>query len=253
MFHLSYHDYCNDQYGNAQGSGLRAVKAATAQNPGKGGGFGRGESWGLDCALAAYCLGTPAWRTAKRPWFDSVIEMLSEMQGPCNGFIQAQVTSKAVNGKYRARQQIEQSITENMLQGLRESVYRGVDPGHAAMTRDVEVNSLYAFLSGMAWAPGAGPWRYTGVGPQDIHRPTWCSRSEMPGDAVTNGDYETFQDWSSFAYGFELTGDPIFLDRAFAQFGSTGELLQRLRNDGTNNIENRSPLIALMEYRNGEL
>jgi hypothetical protein len=140
-----------------------------------------------------------------------------------------------------------------MLQGLRASVFRGVDPGYADMTRDVLVESLYAFLSDMAWAPGVGPWRYAAVGPKDIARPVWCSRSQMPGDAVTNGDCDTYQDWSSFAYGFELTGDPIFLERALVQFPGATQLLARMRNEGTANIENRAPLLALLQYRNGEL
>ena len=42
----------------------------------------------------------------------------------CSGFIQSNVTPKNFDGKYRTRQQIEQSITENMLQGLRETVLR---------------------------------------------------------------------------------------------------------------------------------
>ncbi len=193
----------------------------------------------------------PAWRAAKKPWMEAIIEMLLTSQGTCNGFLQAQVSSKAVEGKYRARQQIEQSITENALVGLRESVFRGIDPGHSDMTRDVLVESLYGFISDMAFLPGAGPWRYTGVGPKDVSLPIWCSRAQMPADAVTTGDIETFQDWSSFAYGFELTGDPIFLDKALEQFPGTLDLYQRLRNDGTNNIENRSPLLALLQRRAG--
>lgn len=253
MFHLSYHTYRNDQYGGFIGSGLLSQRAVANANPGKGGPFGRGEAWGLDCATAAYSLSKPAWRAAKKPWMEAIIEMLLTSQGTCNGFLQAQVSSKAVDGKYRARQQIEQSITENALVGLRESVFRGIDPGHSDMTRDVLVESLYGFISDMAFLPGAGPWRYTGVGPKDVSLPIWCSRAQMPADAVTTGDIETFQDWSSFAYGFELTGDPIFLDKALEQFPGTLDLYQRLRNDGTNNIENRSPLLALLQRRAGIL
>jgi hypothetical protein len=252
MYHLSYHDHYNDQFGGLHGTGLRATKNLVAANPGKGGPFGRGESWGIDCAVAAYNLQPPAWRAAKRPWFAGIAAMLAEMQGVCNGFLQAQVSAKAVGGKYRARQQIEQSITEHMLQGLRASVFRGADPGSSDLTRDVLVDSLYAFLSGMAWSPGNGPWRYTAVGPKDVNLPIWCSRGQMPADAVTTGDYDTFQDWSSFAYGFELTGDPIFLERALVQTGGT-DLLTRLRNERTNNLENRSALLALLQYHNGEL
>ena len=251
MFHLSFHIYRNDQFGGFIGSGLLSQRALANEHPGKGGPFGRGEAWGLDCAVAAYSLGNPTWRASKKPWMQDIISMLLTSQGTCNGFLQAQVSNKAVEGKYRARQQIEQSITENALQGLRESVFRGVDAGFAAMTRDVLVNSLYGFISDMAFLPGAGPWRYTGVGPKDVNLPIWCSHAQMPSDAVTVGDIETFQDWSSFAYGFEITGDPIFLDKALEQSPGSTDLLLRLRNGGTNNIENVSALLALMQHRAG--
>ncbi len=75
----------------------------------------------------------------------------------------------------------------------------------------------------------------------------------MPADAVTVGDIETFQAWSSFAYCFELNGAPIFLDKALEQFPGTTDLYQRLRNAGIDNIENRSPLLALLQRRAGVL
>ncbi|NOT29921.1 MAG: hypothetical protein HOP15_05665 [Planctomycetes bacterium] len=253
MFHLSYHTWRNDVYGGFMGSGLLCHRAVANANPGKGGPFGRGEAWGLDCAVAAYSLADPGWRAVKKPWLEDIVEMLLTSQGACNGFLQAIVSNKAVEGRYRARQQIEQSITENALQGLRESVFKGADPGYSAMTRDVLVDSLYGFISEMAWAPGAGPYRYTGIGPLDISQPVWCSRAQMPSDALTTGDIETFQDWSSFAYGFEITGDPIFLERALTQFFNGTDLLLHLRNEGTNNIENRSALLALMQHESGLL
>jgi hypothetical protein len=253
MFHLTYHSYRNDQYGGTASGGLRSQQLFVAVNPGKGSFFGRGEAWGVDAAVAAYSLGTFAWRGAKYDWLTQITQMLLDQQGTCNGFLQAQVSNKAVNGLYRARQQIEQSITENTLQGLRESVFKGFDAGHSDMTRDVLIESLYAFVGDMAWSPGHGPWRYTGIGPRDVALPIWCSRSQMPSNAVTTDDYETFQDWSSFAYGFELTGDPLFLDRALVQFFGSTNLYQSLRNSGTDNLENRSPLLALMQRRNGDL
>lgn len=252
MFNLSFHSFRNDQYGGSASSGLRSQQLFVNANPGKGSFFGRGEAWGLDTAAAAHSLGTPAWRAAKRPWFAEIIEMLAQQQGVCNGFLQAQVSNKALDGKYRARQQIEQSITENALQALRECVFRGADPGHADVTADVLTESLYGFISGMAWSAGNGPWRYSGIGPKEIAPPIWCSFSEMPSDAVTTGDYETYQDWSSFAYGYELTGDPIFLERALEQLFGTADLYTRLRNEGVNNIENRSALLALVQHLNGD-
>jgi len=253
LVHLSYHDLRNSAAGNFFEGGMFASRAFVNANPGKGFPYGRGEAWGLDCMLAAYAVGDTTWRTNKFPWFASVSELLLDGQGTCSGFIQAYVSDKAVNGLYRARQQIEQSITESSLQGLRETVFRRVHAGYDAMTRDVLLNSLYAFIGEMAWFPGQpGPWRYTGIGPLNIAQPIWCVRGQMPGNAFTAGDIEAFQDWSSFAWGYEITGDPIFLERATTQIG-VPNLMNRLLNEGTQNLENRAALIALLQHQNGLL
>jgi hypothetical protein len=255
-FHLSFHELFNNANGGLQSSGMRRMQAYVAQHPGKGFPFGRGEGWGIDCATAAYSLAGRAPRERMLPWFRSVARLLSEGQASCSGFIQALVSNKAVNGKYQARQAIEQSITEHALGGLHESVFREADPGYASMVRDVLEDSLYAFISEMSWFPGEfGPWRYTGVGPLDPDLPVWCMRSEMPSDAWTAGDIETYQDWSSLAYGFELTGDNVFLRFARIQIGGVDfeDLVARMQASGTNNLGNRTALLALLQRMTGVL
>lgn len=256
MFNLSYHENANSSNGGSQGSGMRSALRYVSTHKGKGAPYGRGEAWGLDCATAAYSLGTPEWRASKRRWLELHAELVSDGQAACSGFIQAFLSQKAVDGKYQARQQIEQSITENALVGLLESVFRGVDPAHAGMLRATLEGSLRAFISEMAWFPGEfGPWRYTGVGPANPDLPVWCSRAQMPNDAWTAGDIEAYQDWSSFAYGYELTGDPVFLEFARTQRGAPTlpDLVALLRGDGTNNLVNRAALLALLQRLTGEL
>ena len=253
-FHLSFHPYCNNEFGNAQSSGLRAMLEYVHSHPGKGFPFGRGEAWGLDCAVAAYDFADLDWRQRKRPWFARIAEMLSDGQAACSGFIQAFYSDKAVGGRYLARQVIEQSITEHVLVGLHESVFASADPVHALLLRDVIQKSLYAFIGEMSWFPGQfGPWRYTGVGPLDPEQAPWCSRAEMPPDAWTDGDVETFQDWCSFAYGYELTEDPEFLRFAEIQMGvhNYSQLVKRLHQDGTTNLENRAALLSLVQRLEG--
>lgn len=245
-FHLSYHEHFSGYPGSVQGSSLRAQQDYVAAHPGQGLPFGRGEAWGLDCAVAAYALGDPEFRARKLPWLTSIAELVAAGQGACNGFIQAFVSNKAVDGKYQARQAIEQSITEHALVGLHESVFRGAHPNEATLLRGVIERSLQAFISEMSWFPGErGPWRYTGVAPLDPDLPIWCARADMPADAWTAGDIETYQDWSSFGYGYRLTGDPLFL--RFARFQTGGEnfedLVERLYAAGTDNLENKAALL----------
>jgi hypothetical protein len=255
-FHLSFHSNANNSFGSAQGSGLLSLMRSVRSVPGKGFQYGRGESWGMDCATSVYSMADDSWRARKLPWFKQVAQLVLEGQASCSGFIQAAVSQKALDGKYHARQMIEQSITENALVGLHESVFRDSHPGFAAMVRDILEGSLRAFVSPMAWFPGeSGPWRYTAVGPLNRGQPVWCSRVEMPNDGWTAGDRETYQDWSSFAYGYELTRDPKFIDYAIIQIGATSQadLLARLKHNGTNNIQNKAALLTLMQREFGEL
>jgi len=255
-FHLTYHPYRSNAFGGIPSSGMLRNLEYVAQFPGKGFPFGRGEAWGLDCVEAAYSSADDAWRERKFPWLAQLTELLLDGQASCSGFIQAFVSDKAVDGLYQARQVIEQSITEHALVGLHESVFRRRDPAHAAMLRDILSHSLYAFIGEMSWFPGEfGPWRYTGVGPLDPHLPMWCSRAEMPVGAWTEGDIEAFQDWSSFGYGYALTGDTIFLRFARFQIGAPdfSELVRRLQADGTENLENRAALLAWVQRVDGRL
>ncbi|HEX6883409.1 MAG TPA: hypothetical protein VF530_08505 [Planctomycetota bacterium] len=255
-FHLTFHPHYNGPFGSVQQSGMLAKQQYVAAYPNQGFPYGRGEAWGLDCVLAAYSTGELAWRERKLPWILQQAELLSTGQAACSGFVQAYVSNKAVNGLYQARQMIEQSITENTLVGLYESVLNQAQPAHAAMALDVLRASLRAFISEMAWFPGeSGPWRYTGVGPLDPSLPPWCSRTEMPADAWTVGDRETFQDWSSFAYGYLLTGDSAFLRKAQVQIGAPdfAGLAARLDSAGQANLENLAALMALVQRLQGRL
>lgn len=255
-FHFTYHPYYNGPFGTAQETGLLTKLQYVAANPGQGFPYGRGEAWGLDCVLGAYATAEPGWRERKLPWILQQAELISAGQASCSGFVQAFVSNKAVDGKYRARQMIEQSITENTLVGLFETVLRQAHPAQGAMVLDVLDGSLRAFIGEMAWFPGEpGPWRYTGVAPLAPDLAPWCSRAEMPPDAWTLGDRETFQDWSSFAYGHELTLDPEFLRKAQLQIGAADfdGLADRLDGSGLQNLENRAALLTVVQRLRGRL
>jgi hypothetical protein len=249
-FHLAYHPYANDASGNAQTTGLLDKLRFVQQHPGNGFPFGRGEGWGLDCAVAVYATADGPWRARKLPWLMRITDVLLQGQAACSGFIQAMISDKAVDGRYRARQAIEQSIAENALVGLHESVFTRAHPAFAAIVRDVLADSLRAFISEMSWFSGeSGPWRFTGVGPLNPALPAWCSRAEMPADAWTAGDISGYLGWSSLAYGYELTRDFDFLRHARIQIGGSNfpDLVARLLDEGTENLENRAALLALVQ------
>jgi hypothetical protein len=252
-FKLSYHPYNNGTYGYEQTTGMAYDLTHVEEHFASGFPIGRGEGWGLDCSSAAYAAADRTWRAERRPWFDTFAQMVFDGQGGCNGFLQANIAPKMLDGKYRARQAIEHVILDNGILGMLKTVYQDEDPAMEAMLEDVLHDSFYALISNMSWGPSeTKPWQYTAIGPLDLSKPLWCSLSQMPGDGYTPGAYDNFQNWSDLAYAKELTGDAEFYDRAAMMMGGTSDLLGALEADGLNNVENRAALLALLQHENGD-
>jgi len=251
-FHLAYHSLNYSSGGAYQGTGLKADQIFVSNTPGNAVNFGRGEAWGYDCAAATYAYSDQTWRNNKLPWFREMADMVAGSQIACSGFVQGLTGSKFLGNKYRARQQIEHSIIENMFQGVRETVFKGADLTYSDLLGDVLSRSLQGFISDLVFAPGFNtPRSQSAVGPRDGIGPPFCTQAQIPSDGYSKYN-EAYQDWSSFAYGYELTGDTKFLDRAELQFGA-GVLYTRMINDGLNNIGNRAALLALVQRLNGDI
>jgi hypothetical protein len=129
-----------------------------------------------------------------------------------------------------------------MLWGLKESVFRDVDPTRLVQTEDVLVDSITAMIGPMAWTSG-GPWSHIAVAP--LSGQPYCGT--LPSGGAGNGT-DNWQTPSSYAYGYQLTGDPIFLTRAAqALAGGSPNLVHALEGQGFHNLENRAPLIAILQ------
>jgi hypothetical protein len=246
LFRLSYNDLPNSQYGWYIPTGLGEDMHYVTAHPGIGFTFGRLEAWGIDSVIAAYALGDDSFRARCKPWFNSVVRVLERGQSQCSGIIEALMGEQLFQGNYRARQSIEQAITENMLVSLRESVYRGFDDINTTKLDNVLQRSLYAMVTAPCWNDAAhAPWTKLAVGDGDPTHPPFCD--SIPADGYADGG-DTYQCWGSFAYGHDLTHDPIFLDRA-AEMALTGStpLLTTLRAAGLANLENRAALLALLQ------
>ena len=246
-FHLEYHEHHNTPYQNVQGTGLLAEVNEVAANPGKGYDIGRGEGWGLEITAAAYATtDNPAYRTETMEWLELVVETVNDGQADCSGIIESK-TSKWLDSKYRVRSSIEMSILESALRAMRERVFEDVSPAHTAMLNDILHDSYYGMISSLSWTPGNnGPWSHLATGPLD-HAGTvpFCTGGDLPGDGQ-DGYTENFQCWSSLAYAYELTGNPLFLD--YARYMShPGSLTVSLEADGDKNLPNRAALLALVQ------
>lgn len=244
IFRFGYHQYFTSSNGGTVVTQLKTAMQYVAQHPHRGFAFGRGEAWGVDSAIAAYSLGDDAWRARWIPWFKVVADTIVTGQDTCNGMIQSVVNNKLLLGQFHGRQSIEQAITENMLWSLRESVFRDLDQPRAAALGDSIAASCEAMIGPMAWATNLNaPWSHLAVGPLDGNLPPYCG--SVPAGGAGNGG-DPFQTPSSFAYGYELTGDPTFLNKAQAMIGGPN-LLNAIKGQGFNNLENRAALIATLQ------
>jgi len=252
LVRLSYHPYANGKHGQVQSTGMAHDIAHVLAHPGKGFTFGRGEGWGIDTLNAVYAFAGEGWRRGVRSWYDTLVELVVDGQAACTGFLQSNVSHKMLDGQFRARQAIEQAILENALRGALETVYRGADPTYAAMLEDVLRASYASWLSPLAWsAHHDGAWAVSAVGPLQLAAPLYCAVLPPGGHS---GGVDTYQNPSSMAYGFELTGDVEFLVRAAKMVGGGGgDLLAVLEQDGLENLVNRAALLALAQAIDADL
>jgi len=96
----------------------------------------------------------------------------------------------------------------------------------------------------MSWSPEyEGPYFAVAVSDQNLSIPPYCG-SVPDGGAGMGPDH--YQCWSSMAYGYQLTGDPEFLNKA-SLMGDNGDLLNWLLNQGNSNLVNQSALLSMMQ------
>ncbi len=244
LFRMSYNELPGSDYGHYISTGLGADQNYVAAHPGLGFTFGRMEAWGLDAATAWYALADPQWRGRARPWFERIADVVERGQSSCSGFIEAMIYEQLFDGQYRARQSIEQAITEHALVGLRETVMRGVDPARVASLDRILGASLRSMVTEPGWSTQHhAPWNKLAVGDPSFDHAPFCG--PPPPDGTADGG-DTWQCWSSLAYGYEQTGDPLFLQRAAEMVGG-GDLLQALQAQGLWAVENKTALIALAQ------
>ena len=244
LFRMSYHPFANAASGYVQGGGMKYFQNYVAAHPANGFEFGRGEGWGFDASNAYYQMANDAWRDQVRYWYDAGAKLISDGQIDCTGFVQALISGSFLEGKYRSRQMIEQSIFENALRGMVESVYLGESSAHTVMLANVLAGSFHSMVSHMAWSDALhGPFMKAAVGPLNENLPAWCGY--LPGDGYVPY-IDNYQEWSSLAYAYELTGNPIYLSKA-ANMAWNGDLLMAMQSAGLNNIQNKAALLALVQ------
>ncbi|MBL8857408.1 MAG: hypothetical protein JNL28_02740 [Planctomycetes bacterium] len=243
-FRFSYTMLPQDIWGGIIPTGLLAVKNYTTAHPNNGIPFGRSEGWGLDVALVAYSTGDDAWRARQLPWLEAILGVLEKGQTSCSNVIHSVPLYNVFGAKYRCRQSIEAAIVENSLVGLRETAFLGRDPARTVLLDNILRRELYSMVSPLVWSTTHhGPWAMIAVGPFDMAQAPYCSW--IPSDG-NYGIPDHYQIWSSFAYGWELTHDPIFLTKAAEAMGTT-DFVTGGQAYPLYNWQNRAALMALAQ------
>ena len=229
------------------GTGMLWDSKYVDEFPGWGVMFGRSEGWGIDCVTAYYNLAKPDWRDRNRPWFDGILHVVEKGQSTCTGTITTTRMTHMFNGQYRNRQSIEACIAENALWEVAQGVYGDHQPEKTARLNVVLRKALYGMISAPIWSfEFGGPLNLFAVGPFDITQPPFCGPA--PADGMPTG-CDAFQVWPNFVYGYQLTGDPIFLQRA-DQLAQTRFNAPNAHSlivaEGYENLSNRALLLGLL-------
>jgi hypothetical protein len=128
--------------------------------------------------------------------------------------------------------------------GMRESVFQGDSAAKVTQTNSVLEKAFYAMISDYVWDPvGHGPWALFGVGGSNTDLPPFCNW--IPPDG-TYGFPDHALIWCSLAYGYEITHDAQFLNKA-AEAMNSGNLTAACYAMGSNEIQNRAALLALVQ------
>ncbi len=191
--------------------GLFVDKQYAEQYPHQGLWLDREQGWMVNTVAAAYSMAHPVWRSQVRPWFDDVVDLMQLGQTNCIGSIMSYPSDNHLNGQYRLLQSISECIIQNALWGVRTTVYDNAAPVRAAQVDQILIKSTYAMISDLVWEPGApNPHFYTALGPWDTTTPSFCNY--VPADGYAS--YDGYQIWNMMVFGYKLTGDARFLNRA---------------------------------------
>ena len=249
LFRLSFHQYPYGPWSYVQESGLLFKMNWVAGRPGEGLPTGRGDAWGIDAASAAYSTGDEALRARLRPWMELVVDTFATGQSTCSGNLMAAPIARLLGARYRVRRSNESAYLENALWGVRESFFLGHDPERDKRLGYMVLASIRAGVSAPVWTDlGKGPWLTLGVAPFDEVYHEFCDK--VP-ESANDHEVDDIHSWAGLAYGHVLSGgDPLFLQRAQEMAGAK-PLADKLHEEGQEWLEDRAPLLWLVQSLGG--
>ena len=245
-FRMSYQDLPNGAYGYAQGTGMLRDLDHVRLYPNQGVAIGRSEAWGLDAAMAAYALTDTTRRETIAEWTNQVVDLIADGQSDCTGNIMAQYVYKPQYVRYNVRLSRETGFLDQALRSVSKTMYDSVNAADQQRVEEILLRSVSASIEPPFWSESLqAPWVICPSGSYDLDLfPDLCR--DIP-DGSQSPDVDVTMYWSSLAYAYELSQDPVFLHKA-AQMTASGDLLADfLGGQAGIDIESRSAFMALLE------
>ena len=249
LMRLSYTVFPTSATGYVQPSSMLSQVQFVNGKPGIGFGFGRGPAWSLDTVNAAYATGRSDFRARALPWINGILNLVEKGQADCSGIIQRIQNNAILDGKYSARQAVEQTSIEIALLGMLESVYTGADPAREARARAVLEKSVNSLFTGPSWNPSAKA-PYTSMAVDDLSTSGAPFCGTVPSDGVTAA-VDKNHPFSSLELGLRLTGDSLYIARTADIMGASGtapqQILTKFYPTYFSYLENRAPIIGALQ------
>ena len=243
---VTYSALPQNEFGQGITTGLYEDREYVDSHPHDGFVVDRGEGWILDTVASAYALGDPRWRNAIEPWFEDVVDLMVDGQSACSGTIMSKPNMAHFDGQYRFVQSISECIIQNGLWGVRTSVFEDAYPEALSNVDRVLATSAYAMIGSEIWDPtSSAPHFYTALGPYDQNLPSFCGYVPQDG----HEEHDSYQTWNVYVFGFNLTGDLRFIQRAADMAGGTLSPLTIGLGNNEGELETRAGMISFLQTR----
>lgn len=257
LFRMTYTEYPGQYYTPSEALYYHVQFVAACPNQGYE--IGRARGWGLNAVNAAYAFGDDATRLRYRPWYNRVVNTMNAGMHTMSDSCYVDATSTPyvygiLSGRDgndpstcdlfygpgtpvpcpRPRQTWEEMIVQNAMRGMVRTVYANLETQGVTLGTLLR-QSYYGLLAPTAWDEvgkriwGKQPISDAGSGCPGAFYDCDASACSCPGGAnpVPTGAvgphggeaYHYFM--ASIADAWEMTADPMFLERTLEHLGAT--------------------------------
>ena len=246
LFRLTHHNGYTSTGATAAVGTMRNKQRRVEEFPGTGVDYGRAEAWGIFPSVAAYALGDDELRTRFRPWMAEIAETIRAGQSTCTGNIQSTRINKN-STSIRSRQAFEVAFIMNAMESMRTSIFLGVDEDVEETLRSSLIDSAYSTIRPPFWDEVAGgSYNLMPVGTENGSNPDFCVNIPTNAGFGMTG-FSNKEPLTIWAYGYALTGDAEFLQKATRALGGSGNLAAEISQMGPDDLTHSAFLLGMIQ------